>query len=70
MTCPVFIYQVYDDLYRVYLTYQGISHLSSAWPQLVLRKYIKCADDSGPGDIRVGPRPGSHFMAPKKIRAH
>ena len=63
----------YDsNIYEIYIFMSGISHLSSAWPQLVLRKYIKCADDPGPGlgDIRVGPRPGSHFMAPKEIRAH
>ncbi len=53
----------YDsNIYEIYVYMSGISHLSSAWPQMVLRKYIKCADDPGPRDIRVGPSPGSHFM--------
>jgi len=53
------------NIYEIYVYMSGISHLSSAWPQMVLRKYITCADDPGPRDIRVGPSPGSHFMAPK-----
>ena len=40
----------YDrNIYEIYVYMSGISHLSSAWPQMarVLRKYIKCADDPG-----------------------
>jgi hypothetical protein len=50
----------------------GIFHFTGAWPQMVLRKDIKCAILSTrllwwPWDIAQ--RPGSHFMAPKKLIA-
>ncbi len=51
---------------KMYMYMSGIFHFTGAWPQMVLRKDIKCAILSPQLMMTLG---GSHFMAPKKLVA-